>query len=318
MWFTLFNLLNQLYSFDCNNSIYKDTINNVYEFEQINSIFSKVGENLKNKFNKIKEEYFNQKRGVITFLKVNIKKKFDLNEEDLSKFKNIKLIPKDKKVYSNTITIIVDMFLNDDKNQIDEWKDFINYLSKETMFYFFKWSYMSKEALLQNGNYNAMKSKQGDLESIKDIAQLCGKFLAYILISKKFFKEFQINLVGFGLGCYVIEECLKELSKINHNAFFVKIKNVILIGASITITEEQCWQNYIEETVIDKFINCYSTKDETLKKFYSLLSINTGKNPIGVEPLEINNEKGKNLVINYDFSEKNFDQLSYDLGAVVK
>ena len=36
------------------------------------------------------------------------------------------------------------------------------------------------------------------------------------------------------------------------------------------------------------------------------------------EPLEIKNEKGNNLVINYDFSENNFDQLSYDLGAVVK
>ena len=313
----LFNLLNQLYLFDCSNSIYKDTINNVYEFEQINSIFSKVGENLKNKFNKIKEEYFNQKRGVITFLKVNIKKKFDLNEEDLSKFKNIKLIPKDKKVYSNTITIIVDMFLNEDKNQIDEWKDFINYLSKETMFYFFQWSHKSKEALLQNGNFKKMK-KQDDLKSFKEIAKFSGKFLAYILISKKFFKGFQINLVGFGLGCYVIKECIKELAKINYNKFFVKIKNVILIGASMTISKEQSWKNYIEETVIDKFINCYSIKDETLKKFYYLISKNDGKNPIGLEPLEIKNEKGNNLVINYDFSENNFDQLSYDLGVVVK
>ena len=313
----LFNLLNQLYLFDCSNSIYKDTINNVYEFEQINSIFSKVGENLKNKFNKIKEEYFNQKRGLITFLKENIKKKFDLNEEDLSKFKNIKLIPKDKKVYSNTITIIVDMFLNEDKNQIDEWKDFINYLSKETMFYFFQWSHKSKEALLQNGNFKKMK-KQDDLKSFKEIAKLSGKFLAYILISKKFFKGFQINLVGFGLGCYVIKECIKELTKINYNKFFVKIKNVILIGASMIISKEQSWKNYIEETVIDKFINCYSIKDETLKKFYYLISKNDGKNPIGLEPLEIKNEKGNNLVINYDFSENNFDQLSYDLGVVVK
>ena len=112
---------------------------------------------------------------------------------------------------------------------------------------------------------------------------------------------------------------LKELSKTKVKDFLVKkIKNVILIGASMDIEEKEIWKNYIEETVVDKFINCYSTKDETLKKFYSLLSINTGKNPIGVEPLEIKNEEGKNLVINYDFSEKNFDLLSYDLGAVVK
>ena len=84
------------------------------------------------------------------------------------------------------------------------------------------------------------------------------------------------------------------------------------------IRKKQEWKNYIEETVVDKFINCYSTKDETLKKFYSLIAENDRENPIGLDSLEINNEKGKNLVVNYDFSEKKFDQLSYDLGAVVK
>ena len=314
----LFNLLNNLYVFDINNSLYKDIINKVYEFEQINSIFLEVGENLKKKFNQIKEEYFTQRSRLLTIIRARLHQKFSQNEENLSKFKNIKLIPKDKKVYSSTVTIIVDMFLNEDKNQIDEWKDFINYFDKETMFYFFQWSYLSKEDLLQNGNYKEMRKKQDDLISIKGIGELCGKFLAYILVSKKFFKDFQINLIGFGLGCYVIKECIKEMTKINKSTFFVKIKNVILIGASMTITKEQSWKNYIEEIVVDKFINCYSTKDEILKKFYYLISKNKEKNPIGVKPLEIKNEKGKNLVINHDFTENSFDLLSYGLGIVVK
>ena len=163
-----------------------------------------------------------------------------------------------------------------------------------------------------------MKKREEDLLAIRGIAKLCGKFLAYIIISKKFFREFQINLVGFGLGCYVIKECIKVLSNINHDKFFVKIKNVILIGASMNISKEQSWKKYIEETVVDKFINCYSQKDEILKQFYSVISENNGKNPIGLDSLEIKNEKGKNLAINYDFSENNFNQLSYNLGTVVK
>jgi hypothetical protein len=316
---SLFSLLFQLFLFDINNTIYKDKINETYTFDKINSLFSKTGENLKKKFMDLKDQYQQEKRGFFTIIHDNINHHFTQNE-DLKCFENIKLLSLDKKVYSNTITIIVDMFSNPDKNQVDEWREFINYFDKETMFYFYQWSYMSKEALFQKGNYRKMKKKQEDLIAMRKIAKLCGKFLAYILISKKFFREFQINLVGFGLGCYVIKECIKLMSKINYDKFFVKIKNVILIGASMNILKEQNWKKYIEETVVDKFINCYSQKDEILKKFYYIISKdkNTGNNPIGLDSLQIKNENGKNLVINYDFTENNFDQLSYDLGAVVK
>jgi hypothetical protein len=316
---SLFSLLFQLFLFDINNTIYKDKINETYTFDKINSLFSKTGENLKKKFMDLKDQYQQEKRGFFTIIHDNINHHFTQNE-DLKCFENIKLLSLDKKVYSNTITIIVDMFSNPDKNQVDEWREFINYFDKETMFYFYQWSYMSKEALFQKGNYRKMKKKQEDLIAIRKIAKLCGNFLAYILISKKFFRAFQINLVGFGLGCYVIKECIKLMSKINYEKFFVKIKNVILIGASMNILKEQNWKKYIEETVVDKFINCYSQKDEILKKFYYIISKdkNTGNNPIGLDSLQIKNENGKNLVINYDFTENNFDQLSYDLGAVVK
>ena len=79
------------------------------------------------------------------------------------------------------------MFSNKDKNQVDEWRDFINYFDKETMFYFFQWSYISKEVLFQKGNYKEMEKNKDDLQKSKKIANLCGKFLAYIIISKKIF-----------------------------------------------------------------------------------------------------------------------------------
>ena len=106
--------------------------------------------------------------------------------------------------------------------------------------------------------------------------------------------------------------------KINNKKYFVKIKNVILIGAAMHIKKDKNWKDYIEQTVIDKFINCYSTKDEILKSLYKKSSENSGRSPIGINSLEIRNERGNNLVVNYNFSENNFDQLSYNLETVVE
>ena len=58
---SLFSLLFQLFLFDINNTIYKDKINQTYNFEQINSLFSNAGENLKKKFMECKEEYRKKK-----------------------------------------------------------------------------------------------------------------------------------------------------------------------------------------------------------------------------------------------------------------
>ena len=309
----LLNLLNQLYLFDINNTIYKDKKNETYNFEKINSLLLEAKERLKNKFIELKKEYI-QKSGIFGKMKGIIEQHFEL-DEDLSPFENIKLISLDEKVYSNTITIIIDNLSYKDNNQIDEWKDFINYFDKETMFYFFQWS---EETLLQKGNYKKIKKLGKTLEQNKKLAKMCGKFLAYILVSKKFFGDFQINLVGFSLGCYVIKECVKKLSKINNKKYFVKIKNVILIGAAMHIKKDKNWKDYIEQTVIDKFINCYSTKDEILKSLYKKSSENSGRSPIGINSLEIRNERGNNLVVNYNFSENNFDQLSYNLETVVE
>jgi hypothetical protein len=310
----LLNLLNQLYLFDINNHpIYKDKKNETYTFEKINSLLLQAKEKLKNKFIELKKEYL-KNQGLFRKMKQIIDLHFEL-DEDLSPFQNINLIPLDEKVYSNTITIIIDNFSNKDHNQIDEWREFINYFDKETMFYYFQWS---QEILLQKGNYKTAKKLGKYIESNIKQAKMLGKLLAYILVSKKFFGDFHINLVGFSLGCYVIKECIKKLSKINGRKYFVKIKNVILIGAAMHIKTEKKWKNYIEETVIDKFINCYSNKDEILKSIYKIYSENSGKNPIGIDSLEIKNEKGNNLVVNYNFTENNFDQLSYNLETVVK
>ena len=137
--------------------------------------------------------------------------------------------------------------------------------------------------------------------------------LAYILMSSKFFMNFQINLVGFSLGNHVIKHCLKELNKINNRQYFVKLKNVVLIAAATHIRNQNLWKKYIEEIIIDRFINCFSKCDKILKMLYQTCMLKTA---VGNSELIINNDEGKNLVFNYDFTQNNFGHLSYNYGVV--
>ena len=315
----LINLLNQLISFDFNNNYLDQGLENKnksYDFLNIKSLMSQCGPLLKKKFENDLKKYddeINKNAGLLTTLG----KKF-YDKED---YENIQLISVDDKIFSSTITFIIDMYSkNENRN---EWIDFIEYFDKETMFYFYSWSRTSKDELLQKGNYNNMRKKatKQNIISAKTIAKICGIFLADILISNKFFNNFQINLVGFGLGAHVIKYCLKELSKLNGKNNYVKFKNVILIGAATHIKNEDKWVAHLEKTVIGRFINCFSNEDSILENFYYLYSSvcnKKSKEPIGFNTLEIRDDRGNIIVENYDFSNKKYDQLSYELKEVVK
>ena len=311
----LISLLNQIHCFDFN--IYKEynedeLINKTYNYEDISSIMLQCGTNLKAKYQIDIKEYENAidaNIGLFTVIGDRIL--------DRDKFKNIKLIAFDKKVFSNTITIIIDMFSNEDKeDKRNIWNKFIEYLGKETMFYLFQWSNISKTELLQNGTFSKMKKKKSFIVQNKSLSKAAGKILANYLISNKFFNNFLINLVGFGSGANVIKFCLKDLSELNriNKKNYVKFKNVILIGGSTHIKKEKKWRVHIERTIADKFINCYSGNDEVLKNFYNLSlkkGNKTNKVPVGMHSLEIKDEDN-NLVTNYDFTDENYNQLSYE------
>ena len=272
---------------------------------------SQCGKNLREKYNKDKEKCKNAIDAGSGML-IAIGNKVVYEKE---KFKNIKLIAVDENVYSNAITIIIDMFSNLDKR--NEWNNFINYFDRETMFYFYQWSNVSKNDLLQNGNSTNMRKKtpKGNIIKSKDISKACGIPLSDILISNKFFNNYQINLVVFGLGANVVKHCLKALSKLNGKNNNVKFKNVILIGAATHINKVDKWIEHIERTVVDRFINCYSNEDEILKNFYIINSSSSNKlhkDPIGINSLEIKNDKVSHIIRNFDFTEKNYDLLSYE------
>ena len=310
----LISLLNQLRCFDFN--IYKESkedqlTNKTYSFDEINAIMLQCGTNLKTKYEYDLKEYetiIDSNVGLFTAIGDRI--------YDRNKFKNIKLIALDENVFSNTITIIIDMCSNEDKeDKRNIWNKFIEYFDKVTMIYFFQFSNISKSELLQNGTFQKMKKIKGSIVQNKALSKSCGKLLADYLISNKFFNNYLINIVGFGQGANVIKFCLKDLSKLNGKKNYIKFKNVILIGGAAHIKKEKNWRKNIENTIIDRFINCYSGKDEVLKYFYNL-SFKKGnkanKIPFGLHSLEIKDEKGNNLVTNYDFTDENYNLLSYE------
>ena len=317
---SLFELLNDLYLHDIYIHLIKqnfynfDNKNKIYNYDDIDSILSEVSEEdivFKKKYEKFKGKI---EEGLFTIIRKKINNKVS-PEEQISYKKNIKLISLDENILSNTITIIVDGYFKEDQNLLDEWKDFIEKFSKHTMFYFYKWPSDYKNNILKDGIFKRIKKATNNFKDTMKRAKKCGKLLAYILFSNKFFKNFQINLVGFSLGNHVINYCLNELYKMNDNNKFIKIKNVIFIGAATHFDRKIKWKKNLEEIVIDKFINCYSSSDNALKMLYSL-SLN--KTAFGNEILEIKKNKKFNQVLNYNFSQENFDQFSYNYGIVAK
>ena len=261
---------------------------------------------------KIWNQHQNEMDNTFSLLIKNIENKIGKGR-DKSFEEKIELTTFDEYVYSNTITIIIDGFKSEDKAFSKKWIKFIDYFDKETMFYQFRWPSDSNENIMKDGNLSFIKNISKNFAASKNRAKICGKMLAYILMSFKFFKNFQINLIGFSLGNHVIKHCIKEVYKINNlnkksdNIF--KFKNIICIAAATHIENKLLWASYIEDLVIDKFINCYSSEDSILKLLYTSCML---KDAVGNSKLIIKNEKGVNLVNNYDFTKNKFGHRSYD------
>ena len=301
----LIDLLYQLQSYDFNNliSISKEYANKnkTYSFSNIESEMNeKCSKNMKIIISKDSKDYSNAINDEDLFNKISshIYHQFS--------FQNFKLIAAEEKIYSNIITFIIDIFPKNDEDRNKEWKNFMDYFDKKTMFYFYQWSGFYKEDLIQKKDDEIYPKM---LIKMKTLSKFAGKILADILICNKFFNNYIINLVGVGFGANVAKYCIKQLSALNGSKNFVKMKNVILIGGATHIKHEDKWIANIDKAIIDRFINCYSTKDDNLKGIYSAISTKFNKlkkNPIGVQSLEIrNNKDSNNLVTNFDFSNEN-------------
>lgn len=310
----LYELLKNLYLSDINYLISQNLYtkkNKNYSFLEIDYLLLN-DDNIKQYYQNLKDVFKMDNNLNFSVGKNKIENKFG-EGRDLTTFnKYIKLITVDENVYSNTITILINGFTSEDEDNIDSWRDFMNYFQKETMIYFFKWPSDSRNNIFQKGIFNAIGNVSKNFAHSTNRAKISGKLLAYILVSSNIFKEFQINLVGFSLGNHVIKHCLKELYKISNYNIFGKLKNVILIAAATHIANKSLWKKYIEQLVIDKFINCYSKDDKILSIAYKMCML---KSAVGNDILEINDEQNHNLVMNYEF---NYGHLSYNFGAVAR
>ena len=277
----LIELLYELYSFDLKNAKYNESkkIETQYFFDDIEKLLSTCGPSLKSKLELDKGEYSKA-----------IKKCFEIFDSLSNRAKEdyelyyFYLKGVDNKVTSNTITIIVDILSKEDNR--NDWTKFLKYFEKKTNLLFLKWSYYNKKKFLE-------KERDKAIDNAKNMAKISGVLLTDILISNKVFNNYQINLVGFSIGASVVKHCIKELSLLNSKKNFVKLKNVILIGAATHFKHEDKWKEYIKNNVIDRFINCYSGSDEKLKSLYSKISKTnkTHKLPIGINPLELKDKK---------------------------
>ena len=315
----LYQLLKELYIYDV---LYLVNLNTVYPQRNVMFNFGSIDSVLSNN-NKVKYAYeslkskYEPKEGEGLFTKIG--KHLHLGQgRDFTTFeKYIKLMQCDEIIFTNTITIIIDGFTTEDNNPMDKWKDFVHYFNRESMFYFYKWPSDSPSNIISRGIKNALRFGSQNFSSASERAKICGKILAYIIYSNEIFKNFQINLVGFSLGNHVIKHCIKELDELNKKHDIedkVYLKNVILIAAATTLKHKETWVGYAKNLITDKFINCYSKKDDVLKILYGLCMMNTA---VGRNELIINDEK-KNYVENYDFTPYNYGHLSYNMGVVAK
>ena len=225
----------------------------------------------------------------------------------------IRLSPFQKFISSNIVTILISGFGSENDIHSIEWRKYIENAPNNSDYYFYHWPGDTFTKIVIKSLPISIKGIKFDsdlpnvfLESKKK-AVICGKMLALILKSNLFFEHRQINLVAFSLGNHVLKNCLKELSSYNDNKCF--INDVTLMAGATTFKNKMTWYNRFKRVVGGRIINCYSDKDYILKFLYSNC---TGKTPIGIQELVIDNGLGGNNIIeNYNFSDLKLGHLDY-------
>ena len=301
----LFELLKILYKFNIEDLVEKKkypTLKSHYKFEEIDEILSK-NELVSKKYKIVRDELSNNEHKKENFIKAYWKKGWKWlgyePTDELYKYITYLSLKQMKFINSNTITILIDGFRTQNRNEMTQWSSLIGVLNEDTIIYFYKWP-------SGNAGFNMINH----FCNSKERAKYTGQLLALILDSKQFFNGFQINLIGFSLGNHVITNCLMKLYELESN---IKLKNVICIAGATQMDDKDKWKKIIEKIVVDRFINCYSKKDEILAQLY--VSATGNNNPIGLSEVIIKNDKKMDLVHNYQFG---YGHLEYDYEVVAK
>ena len=306
-------------------------------FDKIN----KALESSKNKIIKQKYESLKQKLltmnsdGIIAGYLKHLGLKKGVKIGDLI-YDTIKLIPFLQHNYSNTVNILISGFLSENLQHRSDWNKLTMNTKDSEMFFFYQWPSSSIKDILTkistkfilgqilhcitsgfDGLSAFIESAKGFFTSVEGIgtffktarkcAKKSGELLALILKDKKIYGDCTINLIGHSLGSQLIKSCLKTLYLLNKEDSDpkenFKINNVVfLAGATPMIYNTEKWSNIFSNVVKGKIVNCYSNKDEVLKKYFCPCELSQ---PIGLEEIKINN------VVNIDLSDLNMGHLDY-------
>ena len=307
-----------------NNNISKSNFyNKKFYFKNIKNIFENIeNKNLQNRFELISNKLTDFLIESETLIKKLLREGSNLILNFITKNENknknnsiqekIQLIPFSSIIYTNTLTILVSGFGSEEDNHTYSWKNLIGEEIKNNNFYFFQWPgetffkiFIKSFDISQIIKLNIDSNLPQTFLIAKKKAKICGKILALILISKKFFPNFQINLIGFSLGTHVIKHCLKEL--VDNNCEGNLINNVLFLAGATTIENKNKWNKYFNKIVSGRIINCFSKEDKILQYLYKLC---VNKIPIGSYELICENNEN-NRVENYDLSEFGIGHLDY-------
>lgn len=320
----LFLLLYKYIIMEDNN--YNHERNHVYTISEIQYIVNKSllpdvkSENIASmltKINTIESPYIEPPKIKLKLLS-KIKQLFiDDEDEHEREIDKISLSPLNIKIISNTITILISGFGSETEN-IYSWRHFIDYETKFSSFYYYKWpsgEFGEMISIIPFSNKFILEFPQ-KFVNYKLKSKLVGKILGLFLASNDEFKKFQINLVGFSLGCNVIKFCLKEMSKIKGARNM--INNVLFLAGATTIKDNQKWKSIMQTVIGGRIINVYSSHDLVLSKLFEFCVDNTA---IGTRELIIKDEKDlNNIVENYDVSDLELGHLDYrkNFGKILK
>ncbi len=157
----------------------------------------------------------------------------------------------------------------------------------------------------------------------RQTAKTCGKFLAHLICSRKFYKLQTINLVGFSLGSQVIKSCIKEIYNLSQRdkSYRNIVQNVVFVAGATQFNNMSKWREIFDRVVAGRVINCYGKNDNILKFLFKIATLNRaiGEFPIGVgdcdgkgdgssgEGFGIKSEK----VEDFDFSDLAIDHHEY-------
>ena len=297
-------------------NIFLEEENIDYDFELIEEIINHCSNNnLKERFQQIKSKFKLDSFQFTKSLLGNIFQKVsDMFTSKIHYYTNfIRLSPFQKYNTSNIVTILISGFGSENDVHCVSWKLYIENDPINSSYYFYHWpgdsftKIIMKSLPMSFGKFILDSNLPGVFNDSKDKAEISGKLLSIILLSKKFFKDLKINLVGFSLGSHVIKYCLKEMRD-SEDAKNI-INDVIFMGGATTFKKKSSWYHIFKKIVRGRIINCYSKKDDILSKLYCKC---IGKDPIGKQEFDINDGKeGKNIIENYDFTDLDLGHLDY-------